>query len=120
MNRKRPLAASIRTISLSLLLMAASVGCTGLRQAVTPIPNREVIALDADAIVAIMHRAGFSDEEILDLGTDLRNSLAQQGAAQIRVGKKTEAIFAVHGTYIHISSRRRNGFLYNTETKEVR
>ena len=101
-----------------IVLVALTVGCTQVQ--VRPLPNRDVAGLDADAVVTLMRHAGFSDREILDFGTDLRNSLAEQGAAQIRMGNKTEAIFAVHGPFIHVSSRRINGFLYNTETKEVR
>ncbi|NQT83955.1 hypothetical protein HQ563_13090 [bacterium] len=111
---------SIKIVGSAVLILLAihTVGCTRLQ--VRSLPNRDVVGLDADAVVALMQRAGFPDEQILDLGTDLRNSLARQGAAQVRVGRKTEAIFAVHGPYIHVSSRQRNGFMYNTETGEIR
>jgi hypothetical protein len=95
-----------------------TVGCSHVQ--VRPLPNRDVAGLDADAVVDVMQRAGFSDDEILDLGTDLRNSLSERGAAQVLSGRKTEAIFAVQGPYIHVSSRRRNGFIYNIETRETR
>ncbi|GAF75906.1 unnamed protein product, partial [marine sediment metagenome] len=36
--------------------------------------NQQVAALDTDDVVRIMQRAGFSDQQILDLGTDLRNA----------------------------------------------
>ena len=110
----------LRFSVVALLLMIGLIGCTYVRQSVRPLPNRGVAALDADAIVLVMQRAGFSDQQILDLGTDLRNTLAVQGAAQIRVGKKTEAIFAVHGHYVHVSSCQRGSFIYNVETGEIR
>ena len=117
MNREESL--FVRLASIAVLLVISLTGCTHIRQAVTPLPNRDVIALDADAVVRIMRRAGFSDEQILDLGTDLRNSLALTGAARVQIGKKTEAIFAVHAPYLHASSRQRGSFIYNVKTGEI-
>lgn len=78
-----------------------------------PLPNHEVADLSPDAVVAIMTRAGFSADNILDLGPALRNSIAATGAAQIRLGSKTEALFAVVGDNLHVSSRRRGSFVYD-------
>jgi len=82
--------------------------------------NKDMIALSADHIVIVMRRAGFSDQQILDLGTDLRNSLATSGAAQIQVSRKVEAIFAVRGRTLHVSSYHRGSFIFNSETGEIR
>ncbi len=120
MNQGKFAFVRLRLPAVLALLLLSLVGCTHLRQAVTPLANRQVAALDADAIVQMMQRAGFSDEQILGLGTDLRNSLAAHGAAQIRVRDKTEAIFAVHAPYIHVSSRQRGTFIYDVEKGEIR
>jgi len=82
--------------------------------------NGDVIALSANDIVSVMQQAGFSDEQILELGTDLRNALASSGAAQIQVGEVVEAIFAVRGNYLHVSSYHRGSFIFNSETGEIR
>jgi hypothetical protein len=82
--------------------------------------NQDVTALDADDVVRIMRQAAFSDQQIIDLGTDLRNALAAGGAAQIRVGKMVEAIFAVDGPYLGVSSRRRGSFIYDPRTGRFR
>ena len=87
---------------------------------VAPLSNRDVIALSADDVVKLMRQAGFSDERILDLGTDLRNALAASGAAQIEVEDRVEAIFAVRDKNLHVSSYRRGNFIFNTETGEIR
>jgi len=84
---------------------------------VVPISNRDVADLDSDDIVQIMRRAGFSDEQILALGTDLRNAILLMGAAQIRK-EKIEAIFAVRGDYIFITTRLRGNFIYNPKSNE--
>jgi hypothetical protein len=81
--------------------------------------NRHVLALDADDVVQIMRRAGFSDSQILEYGTDLRNGLAESGAVQIKIGRKVEAVFAVNlndGNCVYISTRLRGNFIYNVDS----
>jgi hypothetical protein len=89
---------------------------TGLR--LMPLSNRDIIALNAEDIVQIMRRAGFSDEQILQLGTEMRNSLAQYGAVQIKTpdSNKIEATFAVHNHCVYISTRSRGSFIYSVKT----
>jgi hypothetical protein len=78
------------------------------------------MALNAKDIVQIMRRAGFSNEQILQLGTDVRNSLAQYGAVQVETpgSNKIEATFAVHDhdQCIYISTRLRGSFIYSVKT----
>lgn len=107
-------------------LVILGLGGCGDGAKVVSLSNREVATLTSDDIVRIMWRAGFSDEQILEVGTDLRNSLASTGAAKIMVGKKAdvflavgedrgkkvEAMFCVDGDYLHIASRRRGSFIY--------
>lgn len=82
---------------------------------VMPLSNQDVIALSADDIVQLMRRTGFSDEQILELGTDLRNALLSSGAAQVRLRNKVEAIFAVHNEYVFITTRLRGSFIYDVK-----
>jgi hypothetical protein len=84
---------------------------------VQSVPNREVIALEADDVVMIMRRAGFGDADILEHGTRLRNALARTGAARISYGRMTEALFMVVEEYVHVSSRRKGSFIYSTKVK---
>ena len=79
--------------------------------------NHEVIALSPDDIVNIMQRVGFLDEQIMELGTDLRNTLGTSGAAQLKIkGRdKIEATFAVHDGNLYISTRLRGTFIYNVK-----
>jgi len=104
-------------------VLAAGAGCSNLARLakygsplgdeVTPVPNRDVAALTADDVVLVMRRAGFTDDELLKLGPALRNAIATNGAARIRYGKKTEALVAVVGDFLHVSSRRRGSFIYD-------
>jgi NACalpha-BTF3-like transcription factor len=80
---------------------------------IIPLSNQQVVSLKADDIVLIMRQAGFSDEQILQLGTDLRNALLLSGAAQVKLRDKVEAIFAVHDNYVFITTRLRGSFIYD-------
>ena len=111
--------AALRFAALASLTLALSLpGCAHAR--VQALSNRDVAALSADEVVRVMHTAGFSDEDILKAGTDLRNTLAASGAAQVRLGDKVAAIFAVHGPYLHVSSRMRGSLIYDLRSGEFR
>lgn len=116
--RKRSATRYGLVVGMVLLTMATIVGCGGIgSKAITleSVPNQERAALDADDIVRIMKRAGFSDEQIVEHGTKLRNTLAISGAAQVRIGEYVEAILAVSGQYIHVTTRLRGSFIYDLE-----
>ncbi len=104
--------------ALSLLILAlAAVGCASSRGIqVIPLGSRSVLNLDADSVITIMRQAGFSNEQIIEYGTEVRDGLAQSGAVQIKVNRKVEAIFAVNGDDIYISTRLRGYFIYNVNT----
>lgn len=104
--------------ALSLLVMALTiVGCMSTRGIqVIPLGSRGTLDLSADNIVEIMRAAGFSDAQIIEYGTEVHDGLAHSGAVQIKMGRKVEAIFAVNGNDIYISTRLRGYFIYNIDT----
>lgn len=113
---------SVMIILTFLALVVLGVGgCaahseTGIR--VIPLSNRSVLALSPDDVVEVMKRAGFSNNQILEYGTDLRNGLAESGAVQIKIGKKVEAVFAINleeGNCVYISTRLRGNFIYDVD-----
>lgn len=124
--RYKPGSSNVRAgfaLTLLLLLLALGVtGCGGTRRSgiqVIPLSSRSVLDLNADDVVRIMRRAGFSDRQILDYGPDLRDGLAQSGAVQVKVGNKVEAVFAVNldrGPCVYITTRLRGSFIYNVQT----
>jgi hypothetical protein len=109
-------------LTLLVLLALGSVGCmrrstTGIQ--VIPMSNRSVLELSPDDVVEVMRRAGFSDRQIMEYGTDLRNGLAESGAVQIKIGKKVEAVFAIkltEGNCVYISTRLRGSFIYDVDS----
>lgn len=125
-NAVKPIRYNSRISSVAILLILLALlalgvgGCvrsTGIR--IIPLSNRKVLALSPDDVVVVMRRAGFSDEQILEYGTDLRNGLAESGAVQIKIGKKAEAVFAINlddGDCVYISTRLRGHFIYNVDS----
>ena len=105
-------------ISLLLTLLAFGLGgCVGNRGLeIFPVNNQNVLTLSSDDIVRVMRGAGFSDNQILQYGEDLHLALAQYGAAQIKIRRRLEAIFAINGDAVYISTRLRGNFIYNTKT----
>jgi hypothetical protein len=75
--------------------------------------GHEVVRLTPDDVVRIMQRVGFSDDQILELGTDLYNALLLSGAAEVFYGKHTEMIFIVSNRQVQIQSHSRGSFVYD-------
>lgn len=103
------------------LLIVGMTGCArssrGIR--VVPLSNRHVLNLSPDEVVEVMRRAGFSDNQILEYGMDMRNGLAESGAVQIKIGQKVEAVFAINlseGNCVYISTRLRGNFIYDVDS----
>jgi len=88
--------------------------------AVVPLANQNIVALEAEDIVRMALRAGFTDEEILTVGTDLRNQMAASGGAQVVEGKLVRAMFACNPPYIHASSLMRGTFIYDLRTHRIK
>ena len=108
------LARHVRVVAAVALLAAAGAIVSPGGGKVVALPNRETVALDADDVVRIMRMAGFSDSQILNMGTDLRNQLARAGAAQVQLGDKVEASFAVNGRYVYVATSMHGSFIYDT------
>jgi len=115
--------AAITGLTLLLLLALGVIGCgsstrrSGIQ--IIPLSSRSVLELNADDVVRVMRRAGFSDKQIIDYGPDLRDGLAQSGAVQVKIGNKVEAVFAInldHGSCVYITTRLRGSFIYNVQT----
>ena len=109
---------------LLLLVSGAVVGCESTPATesrdlrVVPFANRYVTALDASQTVELMRRAGFSRDQILEHGTDLRNALAVHGGGRIHQGHRVRAIFAVHEHHLYVSTDTGAAFIYELETPE--
>ncbi|MFH1882363.1 MAG: hypothetical protein ABIL62_06605 [Planctomycetota bacterium] len=104
-------------VSLLMALLAFGVvSCAQRGFEVIPLNHQEVLTLSSDEIVRVMRRAGFSDNQILEYGTDLHDALSRSGAAQVKISKKLQAVFAINGDSVYISTRLRGNFIYNVKT----
>jgi hypothetical protein len=86
---------------------------------VVPLPGKYVTQLRAADVVRILKNVGCSNEQVVDIGTDLRDALAKRGAAQIMIGKKAEALIQVNNNKVLISSVTRGMFEYNLRTGQI-
>ncbi|MCH7556359.1 MAG: hypothetical protein IIB56_02765 [Planctomycetes bacterium] len=108
--------AIVASLLLTLLTFGVVSCATHSGIEILPLRNQDVLTLSSDDIVRVMRHAGFSDNQILEYGTDLHSALSREGAAQIRVKKNLEAVFAINGDAVYISSRLRGNFIYNVKT----
>jgi hypothetical protein len=110
---------------LLVLFLLCSVGCEPSTESystnfvIKPMSNQSIIDLSADDIVRLMQQVGFSDEQIAKHGANMRDSLLCSGAAQLEIGDKVEAIFAVNSDCVYIATRLRGSFIYDSQTREV-
>ena len=118
MSRKTRISGSgVIIVSLLLALLAFGVvSCAQRGFEVIPLNHQEVLTLSSDDIVRVMRRAGFYDNQILEYGTDLHDALSRSGAAQIKISKRLQAVFAINGDSVYISTRLRGNFIYNVKT----
>ncbi len=99
-----------------LLLLITLGGCIRSGIQVVPIPNQDVLVLNADQLVQILRAAGFSDPQIDEYGWSIRDGLARSGAVRILIDNTVETGFAVKGDDVYISSRSRGYWIYNINT----
>jgi hypothetical protein len=79
-------------------------------QTVTPITSGDQQSVSAYDLAEAMLQAGFTPEQILKDGPQIRNALATSGGAQVRYNHLAEAMFAVHGQVLYVTSRTRGTF----------
>lgn len=91
---------------------SARTGSTALLR-IEPLSNQEVADLSPDDVVRIAWQIGFTNQQVIDLGLDLRNALALSGGAQVLYKDKTEALLRVQGGYVLIHSASRGRHVYN-------
>ncbi len=109
-----------RVVMVSALLALLALGAAGCARnrgiEILPLGNRSVLTLSSDDVVQVMRAAGFSDMQIWEHGTALRDGLARSGAVQIRIDGTVEAVFAINGDSVYISTLGRGHFVYDIET----
>ena len=80
-------------------------------QAVTPITDGTATWVSPETLAEAMLRAGFTRDEILELGPQVGRALATAGGAQVRRGKAVAALFAVNDSSLIVTSTSRGTFV---------
>lgn len=100
-----------------MVALLGMVGCVGVDRSVdlaearvTGIPAGDGRFVPAPVLAKAMLRAGFTSKEILRNGPDVESELAKVGGAQVRYGKVTAALFAVHDDTLYVSSSTNGTF----------
>jgi hypothetical protein len=103
--------------ALAGIALCVLVGCVGTDRSVTlaeakvaAIPAGDSRFVPADVLAKAMLEAGFTQDQILKDGPDVASQLARVGGAQIRYGKITAALFAIHGDTLYVSSSTHGTF----------
>lgn len=73
---------------------------------VTPIPSNATARVSASDIVETMAKAGFTRDEILTYGPQVRNALAMQGGAEIRQSGQVTAVLTILEGSLYVVSQR--------------
>ncbi len=82
---------------------------------ILPLGNKDVLELTADDVVQVMRATGFSDKQIYEHGTAVRDGMAESGAVQVKVDGAIKAVFAVKGDSVYINSSK-GPLVYNVKT----
>ena len=106
----------VASLLLALLAFGVVSCATHRGLEIQPLRSQDILTLSSDDIVRVMRRAGFSDGQVLEYGTALHDALSREGAAQIRINKRLEAVFAINGDAVYISTRLRGNLIYNVKT----
>jgi hypothetical protein len=99
--------------SIVLQLVMLSGCATDDQLTVVPCRNNSVVVLGPEDVVAVMRRAWFTDEQIEQLGLELRDALASHGAARVQAADCTEALFLTEGNFIYVTVRGHGSFFYS-------
>ncbi|MHC4167572.1 MAG: hypothetical protein ACYSWQ_11485 [Planctomycetota bacterium] len=101
-------------LALLALGLSGCVRSTGIQ--ILPVGNQDVLDLTAADVVQVMKAAGFSEVQIYEHGTAVRDGIARSGAVQVKIDDTIEAVFAAKGDTIYVSTRSRGHFYYNVNT----
>ena len=77
----------------------------------------QAVNLTADETVRIMRRIGIPDDQILNLGPNLRDALRGTGAAAIAYGGQLQVMLAVSEDHLFVQSRSQGSFIYDLKDK---
>jgi hypothetical protein len=77
----------------------------------------QAVTLTADEIVRTMRRLGMPDDQIYNLGPNLRDALRATGAAAMLRGGQIQVMFAVSEDHLFVQCRSQGSFIYDLKDK---
>ncbi len=80
---------------------------------ILPFKSETPVILKSNELYSIMKRANFTDDEILTLGAEVRNSIATYGGVQIKRAGRVFCIIASYEGAIYVTSADSQGFIMN-------
>lgn len=106
----------VRTTGLTLaaLLLASCAADSNLRRISEPVSSIAVGSpgeVSAMTLASAMLRAGFTREEVLELGPGIRRSLAETGGAQARRQGEILALFSLNEGKLYVTSASSGTFV---------
>ena len=110
---------SIVPVVIAACMLLTLGGCMRSGIQIVPIPNQDVLSLNANQVVQILKAIGFSDQEIIDYGWSVREGLARSGRVRIMIDDVIEAGLGVKGDDVYISSRTMGFAIFNIKTGMV-
>jgi len=87
---------------------------------VQPVTSSEVADLSADDVIKIAMKIGFTKQQIVQFGADLRDALHQSGAARVLIRGNVEALLRVQSGNVWISSATYGDHVYSLSTGQFR
>jgi hypothetical protein len=107
----------LTTLATAALVALSLGGCATMdrsmaiaEQTVTPVTVGDSADVPAYDLAEAMLRAGFTADQIVGEGPAIRHAIATSGGAQVRYDHVAEALFAVHGQDLYVTSRTRGTF----------
>jgi hypothetical protein len=86
---------------------------------VVPASGRYIVQLRATDVIRILKSIGCTNEQVLEIGPDFRDALAERGTAHIMMGRVTEATVQVGNGQVLISSVTRGMFIYDLRRAQI-
>ena len=80
---------------------------------IEPVTNSEVADLSADDVIKICMKIGFTKQQIVNLGADLKNALLLSGGARVIYRGNVEALIQVRQPDIYIQTATRGQHVYD-------
>lgn len=113
-RRSRNLVARVAGFVVFAVLLASCTADSNLRRVSDPVSNLAVGTpgeVSAMTLASAMLRAGFTRDEILELGPGIRRSLAESGGAQARRQGEILALFSVTEGKLYVTSASSGTFV---------